>query len=67
MGRARLIVVQFSSYFVGYQEHRELRTAAEKAWADQFTLQRYHVIALPFGSPPMRCVKTQFLDERIPK
>ena len=65
--RAQLTSTQLSTYFVGYQEHRDLRTAAEKAWADKFTLKRYHDGTLSFGSPPVRFVKALLLDEPIPE
>jgi uncharacterized protein (DUF885 family) len=65
--RAQLTSTQLSTYFVGYQEHRDLRAAAEKAWADKFTLKRYHDGTLSFGSPPVRFVKALLLDEPIPE
>jgi uncharacterized protein (DUF885 family)/glycerophosphoryl diester phosphodiesterase len=65
--RAQLTSTQLSTYFVGYQEHRDLRTAAEKVWADKFTLKRYHDGTLSFGSPPVRFVKALLLDEAIPE
>lgn len=65
--RAQLTSTQLSTYFVGYQEHRDLRTAAEKAWADKFSLRRYHDGTLSFGSPPVRFVKALLLDEPIPE
>lgn len=65
--RAQLTSTQLSTYFVGYQEHRDLRTAAEKAWADKFTLKRYHDGTLSFGSPPVRFVKALLLEEAIPE
>lgn len=65
--RAQLTSTQLSTYFVGYQEHRDLRTAAEKTWADKFTLKRYHDGILSFGSPPVRFVKALLLNEPIPE
>ena len=65
--RAQLTSTQLSTYFVGYQEHRDLRTAAEKLWADKFTLKRYHDGTLSFGSPPVRFVKALLLEEAIPE
>ena len=65
--RAQLTSTQLSTYFVGYQEHRDLRTAAEKAWANKFSLKRYHDGTLSFGSPPVRFVKALLLDEPIPE
>ncbi len=64
--RAQLTSTQLSTYFVGYQEHRELRRAAEAKWKDQFTLKRYHDAALSFGSPPVQYVRALLLGEAIP-
>lgn len=65
--RAQLTSTQLSTYFVGYQEHRDLRAAAEKAWGDKFSLKRYHDGVLSFGSPPVRFVKALLLNEPIPE
>lgn len=64
--RAQLTSTQLSTYFVGYQEHREMRRALEAKWKDQFTLKRYHDAALSFGSPPVQFVRALLLDEAIP-
>lgn len=63
--RAQLTSTQLSTYFVGYQEHRDLRAAAEKAWGSKFTLKRYHDGTLSFGSPPTRFARALLLDESI--
>ena len=65
--RAQLTSAQLSTYFVGYQEHLEMRAAAEKLWGDEFTLRRYHDQVLSYGSPPMRFVRALMLNEDIPK
>jgi uncharacterized protein (DUF885 family) len=65
--RAQLSSAQLSTYFVGYQEHKGLRAAVEKAWASEFTLRRYHDQALSFGSPPVRFVRALMLNEPIPQ
>ncbi len=65
--RAQLSSAQLSTYFVGYQEHIELRAAVEKAWGDEFTLRRYHDQALSYGSPPVRYVRALMLNEAIPR
>ena len=65
--RTQLTSVQLSTYFVGYQEHRDLRRAAQQAWGDQFTLKRYHDAVISFGSPPTRYVRALLLDEPIPE
>ncbi|MDH3577695.1 MAG: DUF885 domain-containing protein [Gammaproteobacteria bacterium] len=65
--RAQLTSAQLSTYFVGYQEHLEMRAAVEKLWGDEFTLRRYHDQVLSYGSPPMRYVRALMLDEEIPR
>ncbi len=65
--RAQLTSAQLSTYFVGYQEHVEMRRAVEKAWGDAFTYRRYHDKALSFGSPPVKYVRALILDEPIPR
>ncbi|MEL7184924.1 MAG: DUF885 domain-containing protein [Pseudomonadota bacterium] len=64
--RAQLTSAQLSTYFVGYQEHREMRDAVAAAWGDEFTLRRYHDEALSYGSPPVKYVRALLLDEPIP-
>jgi len=65
--RAQLSSTQLSTYFVGYQEHIEMRKAVEQEWGDEFTLRRYHDQALSFGSPPVRFVRALILGEEIPQ
>ena len=65
--RAQLTSAQLSTYFVGYQEHIEMRKAVERAWGDDFTLRRYHDAVLSFGSPPVKFVRALLLDEKIPE
>lgn len=64
--RAQVTSTQLSTYFVGYQEHRDLRNAAQTTWGKDFTLKRYHDGAISFGSPPVRFVKALLLDQPIP-
>ena len=64
--RAQLTSAQLSTYFVGYQEHIEMREAVESAWAEEFTLRRYHDQALSYGSPPVKFVRALILNEDIP-
>ncbi|MDH3643764.1 MAG: DUF885 domain-containing protein, partial [Gammaproteobacteria bacterium] len=64
--RAQLTSAQLSTYFVGYQEHLEMRAAVEALWGEEFTLRRYHDQALSYGSPPVRFVRALLLDEDIP-
>ncbi len=65
--RAQLSSTQLSTYFVGYQEHADMRRAVEKSWGDDFTLRRYHDQALSYGSPPVRYVRALMLNEPIPR
>jgi uncharacterized protein (DUF885 family) len=65
--RAQLTSAQLSTYFVGYQEHIEMRRAVEAAWGDEFTLRRYHDQALSYGSPPVKFIRALILDEPIPR
>ena len=65
--RAQLTSAQLSTYFVGYQEHIEMRAAVEKEWGGEFTLRRYHDQALSYGSPPVKYVRALILGEPIPR
>ena len=65
--RAQLTSAQLSTYFVGYQEHIEMRGAVEAEWGDEFTLRRYHDQALSYGSPPVKYVRALMLDRDIPR
>ena len=63
--RAQLSSTQLSTYFVGYQEHSDLRAEAEKRWGERFNLKSYHDQVLSFGSPPVRFVRELMFDEPI--
>lgn len=65
--RAQVTSCQLSTYFVGYQEHRDLRKGVERAQGDRFTLKGYHDAAVSHGSPPTRYVKALVLREPIPE
>ena len=65
--RAQLSSTQLSSYFVGYQEHIDMRRAVEASWGDEFTLRRYHDQALSYGSPPVKYVQALMLGTAIPR
>lgn len=65
--RAQLTSTQLSTYFIGYQEHRDMRQAVEGAWGDEFSLRRYHDAALAHGSPPVKYVRALLLGEEIPR
>ncbi|MBT8079447.1 MAG: DUF885 domain-containing protein [Gammaproteobacteria bacterium] len=65
--RAQLTSAQLSTYFVGFQEHMDMRKAVEKRWGDEFSLRRYHDQALSYGSPPVKYVRALILDEPVPR
>ena len=65
--RAQLTSAQLSTYFVGYQEHVEMRAAVEELWGDEFTLRRYHDQVLSYGSPPAKYARALILNEQIPQ
>jgi uncharacterized protein (DUF885 family) len=60
--RAQLTAAQLPTYFVGVQEHLALREEARRKWGKTFTLERYHDLALSFGSPPVRYARELLLD-----
>ena len=64
--RAQLTSTQLSTYFVGFQEHTDMRSAVETAWGGEFTLRRYHDQALSYGSPSIKYVRALMLNEQIP-
>ena len=64
--RAQLTSTQLSTYFVGYQEHSDMRSAVEQTWGDEFTERRYHDQALSYGSPSVKYVRALMLNEDIP-
>ncbi len=63
--RAQLTATQLSTYFVGYLEHADLRTEAERRWGERFALKRYHDQVLSYGSPPVRFARALLFDEPI--
>lgn len=65
--RAQLTSVQLSTYFVGLQEHLDMRRAAEAQWGDDFELKRYHDAVTEHGSPPIRFVRALILNRTIPR
>ncbi len=65
--RAQLTSAQLSTYFVGTQEHWDLRRTVEKAWGDAFTLKRYHNRILSYGSPPVQFIRALTLELPIPE
>jgi uncharacterized protein (DUF885 family) len=63
--RAQLSVTQLSTYFVGFSEHMETRTAAKAKMGAGFNLRDYHNGILAYGSPPMRFARALYLNEAI--
>jgi uncharacterized protein (DUF885 family) len=63
--RAQLTSTQLSTYFVGYQEHADMRAEAERRLGARFDLKAYHDQALSYGSPPVRFVRELSFDEPI--
>ena len=61
--RLQLSSAQLPTYFVGYQEWKDLRAAAEKR--PGFTLRKFHDSALSHGSPPVRFIRELELGEPI--
>ena len=55
--RASVSSAQLPFYFVGSEEHWEIRREAERRWGKKFTLKRYHDKVLSYGSPPARYVR----------
>lgn len=63
--RAQLTSAQLATYFVGAQEHFDMRRAVEQAHGDAFDLKAYHDAVLSHGAPPVRYVRQLMLDEPI--
>jgi uncharacterized protein (DUF885 family) len=63
--RARLTSAQLPTYFVGVQEHFDLRKAMEQKLGQDFKLKAYHDRVLSYGAPPVRFVRAMMLDESI--
>ena len=62
--RAQLSSTQLTTYFVGYQEHSDMRAEAERRWGARFNLKDYHDRVLSYGTPPVRFVRELMLDEQ---
>ena len=63
--RAQLTSAQLSTYFVGYQEHSDMRAEAERRGGTGFDVRKYHDTVLSFGSPPVRFVRALLFEEPI--
>ena len=63
--RVQLTSAQLPTYFVGVQEHFDLRKAVEAKQGAAFNLKAYHDQVLSYGAPPVRFVKALMLGEAI--
>jgi uncharacterized protein (DUF885 family) len=63
--RAQLTSAQLPMYFVGAQEHFDMRKAVEAKLGDKFNAKAYHDQVLSYGAPPVRFVREMMLDEPI--
>ncbi len=63
--RAQLSSGQLATYFVGAQEHFDMRRAAEEKKGEGFDMKRYHDAVLATGAPPVRFSRQLLLDEPI--
>ena len=61
--RMQLSSAQLPTYFVGYQEWKDFRAAAEKR--PGFDLKRFHDEALSHGSPAVRFIRQLTLGEPV--
>ncbi|MDH3284800.1 MAG: DUF885 domain-containing protein, partial [Acidobacteriota bacterium] len=64
--RAQLTSTQLSTYFVGYQEHADLRAEMEGRDDVPFVSKEHHDKLLSFGSPPVQFVRALLLGLPIP-
>ncbi|WP_342317145.1 DUF885 domain-containing protein [Lysobacter sp. FW306-1B-D06B] len=63
--RAQLTSAQLPTYFVGAQEHFDMRKAVEAKLGGKFNAKAYHDQVLSYGAPPVRFVREMMLDEPI--
>ena len=63
--RVSLTSAQLPTYFVGVQEHFDLRKAMEQKQGKDFKLKAYHDQVLSYGAPPVRFVREMMLGEPI--
>ena len=63
--RAQVSSAQLPTYFVGAQEHFDMRRAVEEKRGDAFDLKAYHDEVLSKGAPPVRFVRQLILQEPI--
>ena len=60
--RAQLSDTQLSTYFVGVQEHFELRREARRRWGTKFRMKNYNDQVISYGSIPVRYVRALMFD-----
>ncbi|TWU38711.1 hypothetical protein Q31b_37890 [Novipirellula aureliae] len=65
--RAQLTSTQLATYFVGTQEHFDLRRELKEEWGANFDLKKYHDKILSYGSPPTQYVRALALQKPIPR
>ncbi len=63
--RAQLTSAQLATYFVGAQEHFDMRKAVEARQGAAFNAKAYHDAVQSYGAPPVRFVRQLMLDEPI--
>ncbi|MEN1970884.1 DUF885 domain-containing protein [Luteimonas sp. MJ204] len=63
--RAQLSSTQLATYFVGAQEHFDMRRAVEEKEGEAFDMKRYHDSVLAQGAPPVRFARQLLLDQPI--
>ena len=63
--RAQLTSAQLATYFVGAQEHVDMRKAVEAKQGTGFSAKQYHDKVLSYGAPPVRFVRQLMLGEPI--
>jgi uncharacterized protein (DUF885 family) len=63
--RAQLTSAQLPTYFVGAQEHFDLRRAAEQREGGSFQARKYHDAVLSHGGLPVRHIRQLMLGEEI--
>jgi uncharacterized protein (DUF885 family) len=63
--RVQLTSAQLPTYFVGVQEHFDMRKAVQAKQGSKFNLKAYHDRVLSYGAPPVRFVREMMLGEPI--
>jgi uncharacterized protein (DUF885 family) len=63
--RVQLTSAQLPTYFVGVQEHFDMRKAVEAKQGANFNLKAYHDQVLSYGAPAVRYVREMMMGEPI--